>query len=221
MKIYKLKKIVLSIFQKDSKLLKDISSNKLDKQKNAFLDRYAKIIVTFDQLQINQDKVLIIIDEIFHERLLNYLAPLLKLSKAILEKTDYNVYYDLDSSYKQNKEEFIIKQKQGKLIITKDNLPVNVLEQEFTLFRVKNNIPFQGTDFDKEMVLNVSSDFISLTKGCFPGQEIVARVSNLAKPPRKLSQSSDKENLTSRVYDQETKKYIGFVFLPNSIPNSI
>ena len=73
MKIYKLKKIVLSIFQKDSKLLKDISSNKLDKQKNAFLDRYAKIIVTFDQLQINQDKVLIIIDEIFHERLLNYL----------------------------------------------------------------------------------------------------------------------------------------------------
>nr|MBI4156291.1 hypothetical protein [Candidatus Woesearchaeota archaeon] len=220
MKIYKLKKIVLSIFQKDSKLLKDISSNTLDKEKNAFLDRYAKIIVTFDQLQINQDKALIIIDEIFHERLLNYLTPLLKLSKAILEKTDYNVYYDLDSSYKQ-KGEFIIKQKQGKLIITKNNLRVNVSEQEFTLFRVKNNIPFQGTDFDKEMVLNVSSDFISLTKGCFPGQEIVARVSNLAKPPRRLSQGSDKENLTSRVYDQETNKYIGFTFLVNSASNSI
>ena len=221
MKIYKLKKIVLSILQKDSKLLKDISSNTLDKQKNAFLDRYAKTIVTFDQLQINQDKVLIIIDEIFHERLLNYLTPLLKLSKAVLEKTDYNIYYDLDSSYKQKKDEFIIKQKQGKLIITKNTISVNVSEQEFTLFRVKNNIPFQGIDFDKEMVLNVSSDFISLTKGCFPGQEIVARVSNLAKPPRKLSPSSDKENLTSRVYDQKTKKYIGFAFLLNFIPNPI
>lgn len=221
MELYKLNKLSLSIKSLD--LLDQLTTNTLDKHKNAFLDRVGKIVVTFDQIKIKDDEVLVLIEKQFLDKLMNHLDKFLKLSKTKIEKKDYNIYFDLDNDYKPDKEEFIIPQKLGKLIITKKDLQSNISNEEFTSFRLKNNIPIQGIDYNDEMLLNVNEeDFASFTKGCFLGQEIIARVHNLAKPPRKLVVKSENELnqeqlkiMTSKIKDKETGKLIGFIFVNN------
>lgn len=224
MKIYKLSKLALVIKQKDSKLMNDITSNPLDKTKNTILDRYGKIIVSFDQIIINADELLIVIQDNLYERLMKFFNLYLKLSKASIEKTDYNVYFDLNSDYKVDKHELLISQVKGQLVITKKELENSITAKEFTLFRLKNNIPMQGIDYDQEMVLNVSEELASDSKGCYPGQEIVARINTYGQPPKKLTvryedQIKDRKTMTSLAED-DTGKKLGFVFVKTKILNT-
>ena len=55
------------------------------------------------------------------------------------------------------------------------------------MFRLKHGIPVHGADYDREMLLNLNDlSYVSFEKGCFLGQEIIARVHHRGKPPKKL-----------------------------------
>ena len=61
-----------------------------------------------------------------------------------------------------------------------------------------------------------------ITKGCYLGQEIVARVHNLGKPPKRLVVKSEnecneeeKQKMTSKCHDPETGKTSGFLLIKN------
>jgi len=139
---------------------------------------------------------------------LEHTEKYLKLSKAKWEKLEYLVYVYFDEENRKKKEvthtikkekkerdecekegeneEIEIKEKKYDIILTKEKRENTLSEEEFTKSRLKNNIPLQTVDYDKEMVLNVDPSLASLKKGCYPGQEIVARTMNYAKPPKKL-----------------------------------
>lgn len=223
MGLYQLNKTVLRITNNPTKLLQGITSNILDAPQNAFLDRFGKIVAIMDQLKINDDEILLIVASPYLQQLYTHLKPYIQLSETKIQSTQYVVYFDLDGTYTPKENEYTIKQKKGQLIVTKQKLEGSVSGDEFTLFRLKNNIPLHGIDYNNEMILNVSSDFVSFTKGCFLGQEVVARVHNLGKPPRKLTvkyedevDESLRKTMTSKCIDNENGKMRGFVFVRNN-----
>lgn len=225
MKLYKLNYIVLKIKQKDNKLLQAITCNELDKPKNAFLDKFGKIIVVFDQIKRSSSEVLIVFSKQLYAAFFEKIIPSLQLSKAVVERLEYEVYFDIQGSYQIEKDEYAILQNKGKIILIKKIKNIKeeeISKEEFTLFRIQNNIPFQGVDYTNEMILNVFPNIASLTKGCYPGQEIVARTMNYSKPPKKLItifedevDDAQKSKMTSVIEDKETKKRIGFLFVKN------
>lgn len=226
---FKANKIVIKLKNNVNKLLKGVSANTLEANKNAFLDVFGKIIITSYQIK-GDDEVLLIIERQFLERLKKHLEKYCKLTKTIIEETDYKVYAKMqneegnDEEKDQQKKEMIIKDKTGAWLITKKILRTITNENEYTVWRVKNNIPLQSVDYDQEMLLNINDDeYISFTKGCYLGQEIIARVHNLATPPKKLiikyeddCTEEEKERLTSKCLDQKTGKTIGFIFVKNT-----
>ena len=50
--------------------------------------------------------------------------------------------FDLENQYSIGQEEWIVPQKKGKLIITDKSLDSAVSDEEFMLFRVRNNIMY-------------------------------------------------------------------------------
>jgi len=59
----------------------------------------------------------------------------------------------------------------------------------YTARRIAAGIPRIGTDTDSRTIPNeigVPSENLSLNKGCYPGQETVAKVYNVGAPPRRL-----------------------------------
>ena len=63
-----------------------------------------------------------------------------------------------------------------------------VSEEEYKKIRLENNLPSQGIDFNNEMFLEVNiPEAISYTKGCYLGQEIIARVHHKSKPSKILT----------------------------------
>ncbi|MEK6868241.1 MAG: tRNA-modifying protein YgfZ [Nanoarchaeota archaeon] len=201
MRIYKfIDKAVLLVTHNPDKLLNGITSNTIDASKNAFLDKFGKIIASVDQVKISEDSVLLLVSSSCLQQLYTHLKPYIQLSGTKVQATKYFVYFDLDSAYKIEGNEFSIPQSKGQLVLTEKKMENTVSDEEFLLFRLENNIPLHGVDYSNEMVLNVSSSFVSFTKGCYLGQEVVARVHHLGKPPKKL------------VADLEKKK---FVFVDN------
>ena len=248
MKIYKLNKAVISIRNNPSQFLNGLTANTLDKPKNAFLDVHGKIIATFDQLKINDDEFFIVLERPLAETVLKHLDRFAKLNKVVIQEKDLKVYFDLDGTYKnfnfrhseersdeesqrkeilrfaQNDErEFLIPQKCGQLVISPKDLENTISEEEFTLFRLRNNIPIHGIDYQNEMLLNVDEhEYISFTKGCFLGQELVAKVHNRSKPTWKLvvkyeddRSREQRQEMTSRMMDPATNRIFGFAFVKN------
>ncbi|HLD70229.1 MAG TPA: hypothetical protein VJA17_05635 [Candidatus Omnitrophota bacterium] len=227
MKIYKLNKAVLSVRNNPSQFLNGLTSNTLDKPKNAFLDVHGKIIAAFDQLQMNDGEFFVLIERPFVEAVLKHLERFAKLSKAVIQEKDFKVYFDLEGNYSLSfggdSNEFAIPQKRGQLIVSRKDLENTVSDQEFTLFRLRNNIPTHGIDYQNEMLLNVDEEeYVSFTKGCFLGQELVAKVHNRSKPTWKLvvkyedgHSQEQRQEMTSRMIDPETNRIFGFAFVKN------
>jgi folate-binding protein YgfZ len=224
MKVYRLDKIVLRISNNAERFLNGLTSNALDRPRNAFTNQHGRIIATFDQIKTGEDQYLIVLDAAFQANLTSHVQKFLMLNKTLAEQTDFRVYLDLEKTYHAGQDEYVIPQKAGQMVLTHKELDVNVTEEEFTLFRLKNGIPLQGLDYQKdEFLLNVDEhEFVSYTKGCFLGQEPIAKVHNRAKPVRKLVvraqdevPAEDVSKMTSTLKDPQTGKTLGFVFVSN------
>ena len=224
MRIVELKKKAFFLKNGPAEFLRGLSSNVPEAPKNAFLDARGQIVAVFDQLLVDPDRVLIAVEEPFAGRLAGHLDKFLKLSGAVLEKTDLSVYHDLDADYGVSPADFVIPQRRGRLVLTRKRPASNVSEAEYTAFRLAHAMPVQGVDFDREMVLNLDNEsLISFTKGCFLGQEIVARVHHRGRPPRRLvvkpldaCSEEEARAMTSKAPDPASGKTIGFVFTSNA-----
>ena len=220
MKLYKLSKVVLQIKNNAAQFLQGLTSNDLDQPYNAFVNINGRIVATFDQLRLSDDEFIILVEERFVDGLLNHIDKFVKLSAVKIERLKKNIYFDLEGSAKLQANDHSIPQKKGRLLITDQVFDVNVSQDEFTLFRLKNNIPVQGIDYTDDFILNVSQDFVSFTKGCFLGQEPIAKVHHRSKPSWKLvgkyaDECSEEETqkMTSKILDPKTSRWQGFVFV--------
>jgi folate-binding protein YgfZ len=219
-------KKVLLVTGKVERLLKGITTNTLDAPMNAFINQFGKIEVLFAQTFVG-DHAYLVLEEQFVDRLRVFLEKYLRLARATIMDSGLNVYHvmgSVDESYG-----YCIPQRIGYLVLAQDTPPLEAINEEvYTALRVENNMSVQGVDFDQEMILNTNwKDVASLTKGCYLGQEVVARVANLGKPPKKMIRvllAEKKETvlvdgvsvpITSLCYSQERKKWMGFCMVKN------
>jgi folate-binding protein YgfZ len=229
MKLYQLTKTVMSITRNPSAFLKGITANSLDQPQNAFLTIHGRIVATFDQVNISDDEIWIVVENSFIEPLSQHIDRYARLSGVKIEKRNDLVFYDLESSAALEEADVAISQPAGRLILTSRTLKTNVSDNEFTVFRVQNNLPWLGIDYKDEFLLNVSDDrFVSYTKGCFLGQEPVAKVHNRSKPSWKLlvkeensCSGDEKTKMTSRAIDPRSGNVIGFVFVRQSVQGMV
>ncbi len=222
MRLYACKsKQVLRIRHGAAQFLHDYSTNALKYPQNAFVDARGKIVAFFDQHVFNDNEVWIVMESEFVERLLEHLKKYLYITGTkITPISNLRVYWDIESEAKWDHGGIFIPQKEGKLWLSPFLFPSTFSETEFKQFRVSLGIPLQGVDFDEEMMLTVADeDRISYKKGCFLGQEIIARVKYRGAPPRKLVVKMDKHctqeqkfAMTSRVTDPSSGEFFGFVF---------
>ena len=226
MRIIKLNKVVYRVQNNATQFLNGLTSNKLDRPNNAFLNIHGKVIAVFDQLKISDDHFILAIEHAFEQAVLQHIDRYARLSKTTFKKEEhYKAYFDLEASAPVEAEDFIILQKKGRLVLSTRNLDSTISEEEFTLFRIQNAIAVHGVDYKDEFLLNVSDqegDLVSFTKGCFLGQEPVSKVHNRSQPSWKLivryedkCTPEEKVKMTSRVVEPQTKRVQGFVFVAN------
>lgn len=223
MHVYLSNKRILKISNNASQFLQGLTSNKLDSSQNAFCNIHGRIVVTFEQLQIEDGVFLILIEKVFVSDMLSHTERYAKLSGVKIEEVDFNVYYDLDNNVLLEKDDLCIPFDQWKIILTSRQIKTNVSDEDFTRFRLDHFIPRQGVDYTNEMILNVSETmFVSFTKGCFLGQEPISKVYNRSKPSWKLVVKYEEEctseeagKMTSKVVNLVNNKTQGFVFERN------
>ena len=193
MPLYQCAKTVLRFKPKATDFLKGYTTNAADKPRTAFLSREGRIVAVADQLTLSTDETLIVIESRFVERLLSHLKPFLDFSETqVIQENPIKVYFDLEGSQKPAAGEWVIPQKKGQLILTPKNPAALVTEEEFKKFRLEIGLPVQGIDFDEEILLCVGDEeYVSYTKGCYLGQEIIARIHFRSKPPKKLLAQKD------------------------------
>src|SRR3989338_1249927 len=144
-------KMAIRFKNKACEFLKAYTSNALDKPGNAFVNIKGQIVCTFDQMVISPEKVLIVIERQFFERLRKHLEKYLSLGETVMEEArEFHFYYDLEGDYEPERGEIYILKTKGVLIGTQRQWPSVVSEQEWTLYRLKNQIPVQGVDYDEE-----------------------------------------------------------------------
>lgn len=210
MTLYPLDKKVFILTGNPVQLLSGLTSNTLDAPKNAFLNMHGRIIATFEQRRLSDDEFLLVIATKAVDAVKSHMDRYLKLNRSTLTETSRKVYFDLESN--------------DHILITDKDYPADISEHEFTLYRLEHNIPLHTIDYHDEMLLNVDEhDFVSFTKGCFLGQEMVAKVHNRSKPSWVLKvkyqdelSPQDQSKMTSTVLDPKTQRVLGFVFLPNA-----
>ena len=224
MRFYKLNKTVLQFQNNAAEFLNGLTSNSLDKPRNALTDIHGKIIAAFDQIKVSDEEVWIVVGTPFVDAVLSHLDRYMRLSGVKFQKFNSNVYFDLDGDYPLKDGETVIPQKKGNIIISPNAITSSITDEEFTIFRLEHNIPIHGIDFQDEFLLNIGEDeFVSFTKGCFLGQEPISKVHNRSKPTWKLVVKYDdacspeeKSKLTSSAVDPTTKRVRGFVFIKNA-----
>ncbi len=209
-----------------TQFIHDYSTNALKYPQNAFVDTHGKIVAFFDQRIFTDKEAWVVMESEFVPRLMEHLKKYLYISNTTITPIhELNVYWDLDREAKWDHGGVFIPQKAGQLWLSPFRHPSTVSETEFKQFRVSHHIPFQGVDFDDEMILNVANEErISYKKGCFLGQEIIARVHYKGKPPKKLvaklakhCSQEERQVMTSRVIDPSCGEYFGFVFESASV----
>jgi folate-binding protein YgfZ len=206
MRLHKLPDTVLSIKGHASGFLNGIASNTLDAPLNAFLNQHGRIIATFRQQKINDEEFLISVPSMAVDNLFKHLDRYMKLSRVNITPSEHKALINLGTAH---------------TVWDAHDHADDISDEEFTLFRLKYRVPLMGIDYQAdEFILNVHEyDYVSYTKGCFLGQEPVAKVHNRAQPSRQLivqfeDQCPPQEavKMTSKALDPESGRVKGFIF---------
>jgi len=209
--LYKLDETTFQIKGNAAGFLNGITSNTLEAPLNAFLNQHGRIIATFRQKRVSDEEFFISVPTIAEENLFKHLERYRKLSHVSIILSDQYACVNLSN---------------GQIQWAQGLFQNTVSEEEFTLFRLNHHIPLMGIDYQAdEFILNVHEyHYVSYTKGCYLGQEPVAKVHNRSKPSRKLMvvnetacQSQEAAQMTSKIYDPKCQCYKGFVFVNNKV----
>lgn len=223
MKFYKLDSSVISLKNNPSQFLNGLTSNETDAPQNAFLTIHGRIITTFYQKSINDNETWIIVPNDHIDPLLKHLDRYIKLSGIEAQRLNHSVYFNIEKEDTAPESSVVIGLPNGSIVLTESPIETEATEEDFILYRLKNNIPLQGIDYTDEFILNVGSEgLVSFDKGCFLGQEPVSKVHNRSRPSWQLvvayedeCSEEEKGKMTSKALDPATNRVLGFVFKRN------
>lgn len=214
---------VLRLAPQAKEALHGISSQVVTASYNAFLDKQGRIIATVAQHYISDDEIWLVVMHSAQATLLAHLQKMLMFASTQIETLSKQIYFDLELKPTQLQGAVMIPQKAGRLWITDDALTSSVSADEFLNFRLHHGIALHGIDYQQEMLLNITDEnYVSYQKGCFLGQEIIARVHYKSRPPKQLVVRYKSElspdlqvRMTSKLYDPQRDEERGFVFIDN------
>ncbi len=213
------------------KFLKTVTSNDLNKPLHAFLDRFGKVVALAD-IAISGNTAIIIIEAAYEKDFVAHFTPYLKLSKMKMSFLHGKVVHVIGAHELGT---IKIPKNIGYVTLLENESEINnihnISDETYTVLRIENNIPVQGIDFDHPMFLETGlTDAVSLTKGCYPGQEIIARVTRLGKPARRLVRigyesipsivtQNDQEvgNITSCCYSPKFDRFLVFATVKSGV----
>ena len=210
--------VVLRVKPAAGIFLKAYTTNLIDAQQSAFLTREGKTIAVVRQAKLSEGEALLVIGRAFVDKLLAQLSKYLLLTETQFTlASDLTVYFDSDCANKDR--DTVIPDKAGCWILSADKNKTAVMTQEeYTRFRVEHGIPEQGIDFQDELPLCIDKTLVDFNKGCYLGQEIVARVHYRGTPPKKLFVKKQSE-CTPDEFSRMTSKVdlagevTGFIFV--------
>ena len=120
-------KIVLRVKNKATEFLNGYTTNALNAPRNAFVNIRGQIVCVFDQMVISPEKVLVVIEKQYFDRLSTHLKPYLLLAGTVIEPApEFHLYFDLEDQHEPQRGEIFVIQKKGKLIGKAAELTSNV-----------------------------------------------------------------------------------------------
>ncbi len=215
-------KTVLRLGPGAAQVLNAYATNTPDAPRGAFLDLKGRVLAAYDQASLGEDRALLAVERTAVPQLQAHLSRYLPLMGARLEGSDLGAWLDLEPASPAVPAAYRIPQPGGaSMILTSEVLEENATPEEVRLHRLKHFMPLQGVDYQDEMILCLGeADRVSFSKGCYLGQEIVARVHYRGHPPKRLEvrattnvPSSDLSRMTSLTLDPISGKTLGFIFL--------
>ena len=223
MSLYRLHQTSLILKNNVAKFMKGISSNELDAPCNAFVDLSGKVIATFPQVLIGPDELLIMVATSVKEEVIAHIQKYGRLSKTLVDELSLQVYLDCHGDYLPQKGEYVCPYMGFQMLTSAHKYAAEIDEAQFKKWRLDHHIPLHTIDYQNEMLLNISKDqYVSYGKGCFFGQEVLARVHYKAKPPRRLQVVSasdlspeERAKMTSLFKHAATGEERGFLFVKN------
>jgi len=163
-----------------------LTSNKI--QINAYCQHQGKILALLWVFTDNKDYFLSLPDDL-KEPVLSKLNMFKLMSRVQIEdySSEYNQYGLIDEQYQGS---FSIKNNLS-FLATKEKLDTKINMQHWEIACIDNNLPeiYQNTSeqfIPQALNLDIDEIGVSFTKGCYPGQEVVARMHYLGKPKRRL-----------------------------------
>lgn len=217
-----LDKVVYRVYEDVDSLLNGLTTNYLSEPTNAFLERNGKLVVCVDQHR-TEDAVLLAFEASYEESFLKHIEQYLTFSNAKMEKTSLLFAHVFGNSqiglYQIPKTMGYYAFLQERSDVS--NLP-EISEVTYDVLRIEAGLSIQGVDFDQPVFLETNWDStVSYEKGCYLGQEVMARIHNLGKPKQKLLRllfdekpqavkQGDKVvgEITSSCYSPKYKKYV-------------
>ena len=215
------------------KTINAISTNEIKKSKNGFVDLYGKIVALVDQKVIDKDTMFLLIEKSVFESFLKHCEKYFKLGRIKVEQLDLEAFHLIGTT--QIIGDFRFSQPIGYITLLSNERKIalqsllQIPAQMYDVIRLENNISVQGIDFTNQMFLETNWEdlAVSYTKGCYLGQEVLARVHNLGKPARRLVRViSDKEldhnitrygeqlgKITTKGYSFRLKKHLAFAII--------
>ena len=221
-----LDKIAYKISNNAVKFIDSITTNEMNKSSNAFITRLGRLIALVDQKIIN-DEVYIVLEEKYEKEFLDNINMFIRISKSKAEKLNLKVIHAINLDIDGIK----IEKEIGYLLLLEDLDSLKdfneISDEIYNIIRIENDISIQGIDYDNNMFLETNMDrSISYTKGCYVGQEIIARVHNLGKPAKKLVRilyenipkyvtidGKKVGEITSKCFSPKYNKYIVFAMI--------
>lgn len=198
--------------------------------RGAFIDAKGRAVAVYDSIRLSSEESVMVVASVVVERLKTHLKNYLFLTDSAMIELPHQVYWDLtgvrgpsttDSGAGVDAD-WAIPRSAGVIRVIRSAVSATVGDDEFKRFRVLNGLPLQGEDYDDPMLLNLDdAELVSFKKGCYLGQEIMARVHYKGRPPLRLTALKEsacppelRDKITSRVWDAAAGEFGGFVFLP-------
>ena len=167
-------------------------------QINAYCQHQGKIMAVL-WVFVKNDNFYLSLPENLKELVISKLNMFKLMSDVKIEDFSFEVkqYGLIDEDYYGS---FIIKNNLS-LLTTRDELDTSGSEYQWEKVCIDNNIPeiYQETSeqfIPQALNLDIDEIGVSFTKGCYPGQEVVARMHYLGKPKRRLFHFSSKFETT-------------------------
>lgn len=221
MRRFRLNKKILVFRGAAAEFVNAYATNVPEAPLTAFIDVRGHIVATAEQTMAGHE-VFVAVEAGAAGPLQDHLQRYLPLFNVRFEELPCEVYFSDEAPSPEHRVVF----RHGDAWIWTDHarLPDTLTEEEFRNGRLDSVWPLQGVDYGDELLLNLGDErYVNYEKGCYLGQEVMARVHFRAKPPRRLAvkaaeecSEAERSRLTSTVKDPRTGRTRGFLFVENT-----